>query len=175
MELPTFTYHPDPLSTGAIEPSNAVCECCGKARGYVYTSMIYAEEDIDYICPWCIADGSAHKKFDGEFVDAHPLHQAGLAQSIIDEVSYRTPGYISWQQETWLACCDDACAFLGDAPAQELQALDEQGIQQLSHDSGFSVHDLPDMIAQYSPKGSPAFYKFQCLHCGKVRYAGDCD
>lgn len=39
MDLPKFKYHPNPLVTGAIEPSEVACECCGKARGYIYSSV----------------------------------------------------------------------------------------------------------------------------------------
>lgn len=175
MNLPKFKYHPDPLSTGAIEASEAICDCCEQSRGYICTAGVYAEKEIEHVCPWCIADGSVHEKFDGELVDSHPLIQAGLPQSVVDEVSQRTPGYISWQQESWMSCCNDACGFHGDAQRDELLQLDEAGVIQLAQDSGFSVDDLPEIIKHYQPKGSPAFYKFVCRNCGKVRYNGDCD
>jgi uncharacterized protein CbrC (UPF0167 family) len=38
---PRFKCHPRPLSTGAIEESDAACECCGRARGFVYRGPIY--------------------------------------------------------------------------------------------------------------------------------------
>ena len=31
MDLPQFKYHPDPIGTGAIQKTEAECECCGKA------------------------------------------------------------------------------------------------------------------------------------------------
>jgi uncharacterized protein CbrC (UPF0167 family) len=68
--LPVFRYHPDPLKSGSIVPSDAECRCCGKRRGYIYTGPVYAEADLDEaLCPWCIADGSAHRTFDAGFVD----------------------------------------------------------------------------------------------------------
>ncbi|REJ66450.1 MAG: hypothetical protein DWQ31_14945 [Planctomycetota bacterium] len=33
MALPVFKYHPDPLDTGAIAASDAICACCGQSRG----------------------------------------------------------------------------------------------------------------------------------------------
>jgi uncharacterized protein CbrC (UPF0167 family) len=83
VELPKFKYHPDPVATGAIKPSEEVCECCNRARGYVYTSTIYAEDEIQFICPWCIADGSAAQKFDGMFSDDYPLKEAGVNEEVI--------------------------------------------------------------------------------------------
>ena len=41
MNLPTFKYHPDPIASGSVEPSETECVCCGKARGYVYTANAY--------------------------------------------------------------------------------------------------------------------------------------
>jgi hypothetical protein len=57
--LPDFPYHPDPLATGSIEESPADCVSCGRARGFVYTGSVYAVEEAEPLCPWCIADGSA--------------------------------------------------------------------------------------------------------------------
>ncbi len=101
VELPSFQYHPDPIATGAIKASDEVCECCDKPRGYIYTSTIYAEEEIEFICPWCISDGSAANKYDGLFSDNYPLQESGVSQEAISEVCERTPGYNSWQQEEW--------------------------------------------------------------------------
>src|SRR4051794_16064897 len=71
MSLPTFKYHPDPIATGSVEPSDTQCDCCGKQRGYIYVGPVFSVEGLyEYICPWCIADGSAHTKFDAEFTDA---------------------------------------------------------------------------------------------------------
>lgn len=83
MELPEFKYHPNPIATGAIKTSDETCECCGRERGDIYTSTLYAEEEIEFICPWCIADGSAANKFDGLFSDDYPLQNAGLSEEVI--------------------------------------------------------------------------------------------
>lgn len=77
MVLPVFKYHPDPLSTGSVIESTVVCKCCGQNKGYIYTSSVYAIEELhNEICPWCIADGSAAKKYGATFVDSDPLYQA---------------------------------------------------------------------------------------------------
>ena len=173
--LPKFKYHPEPLATGAFEISDETCECCGKARGYIYTAPIYSNQDVEHVCPWCIADGSLERKYDATLSDDHPLRLAGLSKEIIREVTRRTPGYVSWQQDSWMVCCKDACEFHGDAPADEIQALNEEGLAALSAASGFSIEDLRDIIPDYEPGGSPAFYKFICRHCSRVHYNGDCD
>ncbi len=77
-ELPNFRYHPDPIRSGAIAASQAVCKSCGQARGYIYSGPVYSEMDglDDSICPWCIADGSAAAKFEAVFVDVNSIADA---------------------------------------------------------------------------------------------------
>ena len=107
MELPVFIYHPDPIATGSVEPSDAMCKACGQSRGYVYTAGVYSVEELqDAICPWCIADGIAHEKFDAQFTDSAGVGGYGeweqVSSEIVEEVVYRTPGFSGWQQERWL-------------------------------------------------------------------------
>ena len=76
--LPTFRYHPDPIATGSIEASDTECVACKRARGHIYTGPVYSEEELDnLICPWCIADGTAHELFDAEFTDMASIGGGG--------------------------------------------------------------------------------------------------
>lgn len=118
--LPSFKYHPDPIATGAIEPSSETCKCCNQARGFIYIGPVYARDDYDHsICPWCIADGSAHAKLGASFSDDVGVGGGGawcvVPGSVVDEVANRTPGFSGWQQEQWWTHCDDAAQFLGRA------------------------------------------------------------
>ncbi len=70
MALPTFRYHPDPVAPGPLVKSDTECACCGKVRGFISTGPVYALEEFGQrICPWCIADGSAHETLDASFTD----------------------------------------------------------------------------------------------------------
>lgn len=63
---------------------------------------------------------SAARKFQGEFIeDADPVSDSDKR----DELFHRTPGYISWQGEHWLACCDDYCKYMGSVGIAELERL----------------------------------------------------
>ncbi|MBV8836399.1 MAG: CbrC family protein, partial [Alphaproteobacteria bacterium] len=105
MDLPVFAYHPDPIASGSIVASPAECVCCGEARGFIYTGPAYCEAELEEaLCPWCIADGSAHQKFDASFADA-ALFPDGIARETIEAIAFRTPGFNGWQQERWLGCC----------------------------------------------------------------------
>jgi len=99
MDLPVFRYHPDPIASGSVVASDAQCACCGARRGFIYTGPVYCEDDLDEaLCPWCIADGSAHAKFDASFADANGFSEK-VAPAVVDEIVHRTPGFNAWQQE----------------------------------------------------------------------------
>jgi len=168
-KLPVFTYHPDPVATGVVTPSSAECVCCGRSRGYLYVGPVYAISDLhEKLCPWCIADGSAAAKLDASFADSHPLIQAGLKRAIVDEVNLRTPGYVSWQQESWLSHCDDACEFHGDASARDVAGATPETksdwlVRYRQDEKGWAW-----ATEGYEPGGGSALYKFVCRHCRQV-------
>ncbi len=94
-ELPSFKYHPSPFSSGALEDCDDACECCGLGRGYLYKGPVFCEAQVERVCPWCIADGSAHAKWGAQFTDATFLDSHGgvvdLPAEVYDEVLHRTP------------------------------------------------------------------------------------
>ena len=116
-DLPRFKYHPSPLSTGAIEDSPAVCECCGQARGFIYRGPIYCRAEVENVCPWCIADGAAHAEWDAEFTDFSAVGGYGkwcdVPDEIREEVAHRTPGFSTIQEARWWTHCGDAAEFVG--------------------------------------------------------------
>ena len=172
--LPSFAYHPDPIATGNVNVSDGACRCCGKTRGYIYIGSVYAIESLqNQLCPWCIADGSAAEKFDAQFSDAEPLIEAGLPSDVVQEVTRRTPGYSSWQQEVWLACCHDACEFHGDAPREELQSLGGDRLSRLLTENALKPSDWPRVLEHYRPGGDFSVFRFVCRHCREPRYGFD--
>lgn len=175
MDFPLFTYHPNPLATGAVIASDASCQCCGKARGFICIAGMYCVENIDAICPWCVTDGSAADKFNGHFVDDYPLLEAGLDIAIVKEVAEKTPGYISWQQEVWQSHCSDACEFHGDAELAELQALQGEALEEFLSDQMLDSGFWQKILSGYRKGGDLAIYKFQCRHCHKVIFTMDCN
>ena len=103
-----------PQSSGnwAFEESadGVVCDCCGKTTHIFYTAPFYAVEDIAYLCPECIANGEAARKYDGSFQDDFSVDDGVDDPEKLDELIHRTPGYSGWQQEYWRAHCGDYCA-----------------------------------------------------------------
>ncbi len=113
--LPAFRYHPDPLDTGAFAQSEegVICDCCGKTTHIFYTNPFFSVEDIEYLCPECISNGEAARKYDGSFQDDYSLDDGVDDPAKLDELIHRTPGYCGWQQEYWRTHCGDFCAYLG--------------------------------------------------------------
>ena len=142
-------------------------------KGYKYNSTIYARDEVETICPWCIADGSAAQKFDGMFLDDHPLRQANLPETVIEEVCKRTPGYSSWQQQVWQAHCGDACEFHGDASEDEMLNLEGENLtgfldrEKIKLELWLEIRDL------YLPGGDPSIFKFVCRTCSQIIYTMD--
>jgi uncharacterized protein CbrC (UPF0167 family) len=176
--LPTFRYHPDPIGTGSVEASGTVCAVCGKARGYVYVGPIYSEVDLDsVVCPWCIADGSAHEMFDAEFTDTASVGEGGeeVPEEVVAEVAYRTPGFSGWQQERWFTHCGDAAAFLGAAGREELEGFGKGAQEAIREEARLEGGEWDEYFGMLEKDGSPTAYVFRCLHCGAYGGYSDCD
>lgn len=180
MTLPKFKYHPDPIATGNISPSDEICLSCKQARGYIYNGSVYAVEELDdSICPFCIADGTAHEKFDAEFVDAESIGGYGewetVADEIVAEVAYRTPGFSGWQQEKWFTHCGDAAEFLGAAEKTELEHYGLQAIEAIRKEAGLTEENWQVYLQALSKEQSPTAYIFRCRHCSAFGGYSDCD
>jgi uncharacterized protein CbrC (UPF0167 family) len=175
MELPNFKYHPDPIASGVIKKSDKACLCCNKARGYIYTGPVYAIKDLnESLCPWCIDSGAASEKFGASFSDSYPLLKKGIAKTIVEEVTRRTPGYESWQQELWLSHCNDACEFLGDASDDDVANASPETVSQWMKEYSLGEIEWKNIAESYIPKSDSAIYKFRCRHCGLILFGWDC-
>ena len=172
-QLPAFRYHPDPLDTGSIVPSDATCRSCGQPRGYVYAPPPAAEEDLQSaLCPWCIADGSAARQFDAEFTDPASVGGYGqwdeqVSDEIVEEVSRRTPGFSGWQEEKWWTHCGDAAEFLGPAGRQELESRWPQAIEAVRVEAAYDEEQWQEYFQALDRDHGPTAYVFRCLHCGR--------
>src|SRR5262249_38938342 len=151
------------------------CVCCEQDREYVYTGPVYAEADLnDKLCPWCIENGLAHKKYGAEFTDRASIggydNSAGkmVSQEIMYEIAYRTPGFIGWQQSQWLAHCGDGCKFLGLAGKREIEAYQSKSlVDSIRTDSLMRDDEFGDYYSSLEKDGEPTAYIFQCLHCAQ--------
>ena len=93
----------------------------------------------------------------------------------------RTPQIVTWQQELWLAHCNDFMAYIGTWEPRDFHANTVGG------DGRLLFLEMTDKKYQHLwdvslPPGATrleswhaTFYAFRCLHCGKLRGNWDCD
>ena len=159
-----FKYHPDPLETGAFRNDQTVtCDCCGKQTDVYYTNPFYSTKDVQYLCPECIASGAAAEKFDGEFQDSESADKVSDPAKL-DELIHRTPGYCGWQQEYWIAHCDDYCAFMGYMTWEDLENYGLAEEIEETYREDICMVDFEDAKEHLQ---NDQGYLFKCLHCGK--------
>ena len=171
-DLPFFKYHPDPFATKTFrridEP--VTCPCCGQQTSIIYEGPFYSRDEVDHLCPHCIASGAAAEMYSGEFQDSESTDEVDSPNKL-DELVHRTPGYCGWQQEYWRAHCNDFCAYLGTVGYTELEEMglaDE--VRETLLDDWYE-----EIFTDLTKDGSIVGYLFQCLHCGKYLLHIDCD
>ncbi|MCL2526897.1 MAG: CbrC family protein [Defluviitaleaceae bacterium] len=183
--LPVFKYHPNPIETGAFKTdATMTCGCCGQDTAIYYTGPFYSVEEIEALCPACIASGEAAKKFEGTFQDDlsiegistdPPISGTLVSGDAIEEITKRTPGYNGWQQEVWLAHCDDLCAFIGYVGWDEIKqmGLVDEIAKDLEENSEYGTIEHVEKYCRNN--GDLQGYLFRCLHCNRYRLYMDCN
>ena len=134
-------------------------------KKYIYTGPFYAEDEIEILCPDCIKSGKASKKFDGVF---NAVVNEDLKQSIIDEVTKRTPSVNSWQDFEWVDCCNDLCMLYGILTWDEIEELeieDEVTEALMNNDDFLQMEmDLEELKSLVNDEEINLIV-FRCMHC----------
>ena len=176
--LPHFRFHPDPLLSGAVEPSTEPCGVCGQARGFVYTGNCYVEDEFEaQLCPWCIADGSAHRKFGVTFNEV--ALAPGIDEAAADEIEERTPGLTCFNPIDWPTCCGAPMAYLEPAGHTEIVArhpkLPTTLVPQMAAELRVPTGEAMRVFRSLQRDQSPCAHVFRCPTCETVRAAIDFD
>ena len=171
---PEFKYNPNATKLGIIKKEQTTCPVCNTKRDYVYEGPFYSEDEVEGICPWCIKDGSAAKKFNAEFQDPAACDSVEKKE-YLEELVTRTPGYTAWQEPRWLSHCGDFCALKDYVGWKEIAHIKEELIDdftKINEEYGLTQQELEKYLVS---NGSLQGYLFQCLHCGKHRLIIDVD
>lgn len=182
--LPEFKYHPDPIGTKVLEPSQEPCDCCGLPCEYTYTPSIYTTHRVDHLCPWCIANGEAFRKFDAVFTpsvavadDPRVQPWCSVSPDIQHTVAHLTPGFAGYQEEHWWSHCNDAAQFIGyvgDLPREFFDsAFAKDFVAEMKELHELEADDWAWLVATPDREHATTFYVFRCLHCGKIGGYGD--
>lgn len=169
--LPSFRFHTDPLASGSVLPSDTPCEVCGQARGFIYTGPVYSEGDAEAVlCPWCIADGSAHRTLDAIFHDTS--FPDGTSEEVMAEIEERTPGFAVFNPFEWPCCCGLPMAYVEPAGIAEIRArhytLEGSLMGTIVHDFGISGGAARTFMEYLRRDESPCVQVFHCLTCDTV-------
>ncbi len=172
--LPKFRYFEDPLKENSFrqgEPHK--CQCCEKDTDIWCDYPLDLDNDINCICPECIASGAAAGKFD-----------CGFQEKMVGKVSdpekirewmERTPPYWSIQPNLWYTHCDDFCTFVGHVKWEDLVEMGVDKEIEETYDIDVNGFEL-DRIKECMTRGCYIQgYLFRCLHCGKHLLIADCD
>lgn len=173
MDLPSFRYHADPVRSGSVIASEKKCVCCNEARGYIYTASVYSRKELgESLCPWCIADGSAHKKFKARLYDTEAMAEE-IPDAAAKEIEERTPGFSSWQSPTWPACCGDAATFLEPVGIKEIQHdyrednVEMVVLNHIIYNLGMSGGAATRLLNSLNRDGGPTAYLWKCAKCNR--------
>lgn len=172
-EMPNFKYNSDPVGNNIIVKKKSTCEVCNQEVSYIYEGPFYSKEDIEDICPWCIANGDAAKKYNCEFQD--PVSCEPVEDSTcLDELIHRTPGYVSWQQGYWLSHCGDFCTFIGYVGWNEIKGISKKlhsDISRIKAEFNLTQEEFENYLVN---EGNMQGYLFKCLKCESLRLYVDC-
>lgn len=179
MNYPQFKYHPNAYKLDLFEKEDGICSIYNQQRDLKYVCSFYSVDEPDYICPWCIANGAAAQKYDGEYndycgiegVSSNPNDPSEKINSeFLDEICLKTPSYHSWQQEVWLVHCNEPCQFIAYADSETLKPIWDE-VKADIEENGYPVELIQDHL---SIDGDLTGYLFQCIHCQQHRLHIDC-
>lgn len=204
MNLPRFKYIADPVRSDIVleaelgklsdgEGDQDVCQCCGSSFKMICflpfssDSLVNdSSKDVEYLCPWCIADGRAYSKFKRYFSDPQPLLKAGVCKDAVAEVCERTPGIrpLHFSGTIWKVCCKDACCYHGELTIGEFKRLSKDVRSSISSQNRMTLEGLEAHIEKTVESYTEAkcefsdlstIHEFRCLHCNKVYFELDRD
>ena len=166
-DFPKFTYFAKPLEAGSFVRKKVVCNACERSRDYQYEGDFFTTHDDVALCPWCVADGTAAKKFNGTFQDEAAIESVGN-KAATDELLHRTPSYIAWQTASWLSHCEDYMCYLGEATWEQI----EPRLQELQ-DNGFEMDSDVEEQREAIESGDLVLHLFECRTCQRHRVHAD--
>ncbi|AUC74948.1 CbrC family protein [Olleya sp. Bg11-27] len=175
MELPKFKYSPNAYELDLFDKIDGICSICEEKRSLKYNSSFYSVNKPDYICPWCIVNGKAAEKYDGEFnsycaiegVSPDPNDpKPTIPIEQLTEICSKTPSYSSWQQEIWLSHCNEPSAFIGYATSEMITPV----LNEVKEDIEKLELPLELFTEGFTRESSDlGAYLFQCQKCKKHR------
>ncbi len=175
MELPKFKYSPNAYKLDIFIEEEGTCSVCNEKRKLKYNGSFYSIDKPNYICPWCISNGKAAEKYEGEFNDYLGIEgvspdpkdpEPSIPKEMLYEICTRTPSYNSWQQEVWLTHCNEPCVFIGYATSEAIKPILSE-VKEDIENLNFPIEWFTEGFTRES--SDIGAYIFKCCNCGKHR------
>ena len=147
-----FNYMSDDYLSTVFADESFTCDCCKKISNAKYIGPQYSTADNDAsLCPDCIQTGEAVQSGLVDFFNE--IDPECVDENVSSEISCRTPGIFTWQDQEWATHCNDACEYHGDATAQDIIKADEKTIQIWMERYDQSRNDWDTFMSGYQPGG----------------------
>ncbi|WP_145046556.1 CbrC family protein [Paenibacillus xylanexedens] len=176
-QTPFFRFQPHAYTNGIFEVNHEKknCSVCKNTSDYMYYGPFYSIEDLNGICPVCIHNGKASENFNGFFQGGIEYRGSSLSVSYdestnkflyflgydefslleepaIEELLFRTPGYVSWQESYWLTENNFPLAFVKYLSIEEIEdkllSLSE-ALNELNENYGFNRDSTSEDVGLY--------------------------
>lgn len=172
MEFPKFKYHQNPIKSLSFIKSDMECNCCNKKTGYIYNLSIYSSLDVEdvVICPWCLANGDAAKKYQATFNDTYSV-ESKIPNSENDEILHRTPSYPTWQDFDWMIHCGHPAIFIGDADKSTIKKMSSVTLSLFLKENELDNDEIDEILDRYIEVESPMIYEHKCSKCNETLYS----
>ncbi|WP_305846489.1 CbrC family protein [Photobacterium kishitanii] len=167
-----FKYHKSPIKNNVFVEQNEKCPVCDKYSIYSYVGPMYSYDDVEYICPICISNGRAAKKYNAEFVDDEFLDKK-IKKEYLDTLLHKTPGVFFPGQELWPSHCNDFCQF-----ESAIKFIDDKYINENENEISrlAALHEMTVafFVSEVNKDYSPFWcLEFKCLHCNSIFLVAD--
>ncbi len=190
---PIFRYFPDAYAV--LKVYRDVCDVCGQT-GTCVPGVYYGQKDYSQICGGCIAGGrlkelgihtneadipGLKEQLKGQGMPDDQIKR--LARERTDELEYRTPGFATFQNIAWPACCGDYCSYLHEAGQADYRTMAGKGkdpeafFKESLYDQEADIDRAADLWNSISPLSGldPAYevfataaYLFRCGVCKRA-------
>ena len=101
--------------------------------------------------------------------------QVARRKAIELELFTRTPGFASFQEESWQVHCDEPCEFHGPARVSDMRKLTDDGKKRLFSNSSLDEREFQHLLEADGDDELHYYFRFVCRRCSETLAVEDLD